>query len=170
MKKNCNNNSNEINKVQILGYVDADWGSNRIDRISFTGYIFKLGNSTIIWKSQKQKSVSLSSAEAEYVAISEATKEILFLKNLLSELSIDFEIILYNDNQSAQLLANNSIFHSRSKHIDLKHHFVRDIIRDKIFNLKYLSTEKMIADVMTKPLNKNKHKFCVEGISMRECI
>uniref|UniRef100_A0ABD2VYX3 Reverse transcriptase Ty1/copia-type domain-containing protein n=1 Tax=Trichogramma kaykai TaxID=54128 RepID=A0ABD2VYX3_9HYME len=84
----------------ITGFVDADWSSNALDRKSFTGYLFKLNNSIITWKTQKQKTVALSSAEAEYMALSEGCKELIFLKNLLSELGLVPKLKIFNDNHS----------------------------------------------------------------------
>lgn len=95
----------------------------------------------IAWESRKQKVVSLSSTEAEYIAITEACKEAIFIGNLLNELcSYKNVITLYNDNQSSQKLAYNPVFHNRTKHIDVKYHFVREVV-EKV-DLRYLSTNK----------------------------
>ena len=152
----------------LNGYVDADWASNKVDRKSFTGYLFKFGGSAISWKCQKQKTVALSSAEAEYMAISEATKELVHLRNVFVELNLFSKILLYNDNRSAHLLAENNVFHARSKHIDIRYHFIRDVLKKEIFELKYLKTDEMIADIMTKPLPYKKHKFCMDNFVMKE--
>lgn len=148
----------------LVGYVDADWASNSIDRKSYTGFAFKLCSSVISWESAKQKTVALSSTEAEYMAISEAAKEAIYLRNVLSEL-IGFTICvaLFNDNQSAQKLSINPVFHKRSKHIDVRHHFIREAISNKHVIVKYIPTNDMPADILTKSLSAEKHcKFLIE--------
>lgn len=103
--------------------------------------------------------MALSNTEAEYVALSESAKETIHLKGLLNEL-IGFSepITLYNDNQSVQKLACNPVFHNRTKHIDIKYHFVREALERNEIILKYESTDKMIADVF-KPLNNTYINF-----------
>lgn len=152
----------------VIGYVDADWGNCHVDRRSYTGYAYILSGAAIAWKSQKQRTVALSSTEAEYVSLAEAAKEALYLKSLLGELELNIfkDIVLYGDNMGAQYLANNPVFHARTKHIDIKHHFVRDSVRDKIFLLKHVPTENMLADVLTKSLVKIKHNNCLFGLGL----
>lgn len=151
--KFCNDNSS------IVGFADADWGSDRLDRKSFSGYVFKFCGGSISWKSCKQRTVALSTTEAEYMALSDATKEAIYLRNLLFELTGRLDCIeIYNDNQSAQKLANNPVFHDRSKHIDIRYHFLRDAVLENKISLKYLSTEEMVADILTKPLQNVKNK------------
>jgi len=148
-------------QLDLEGFVDADWGGDISDRKSYTGYVFKLSGSAVSWESKKQRTVALSSAEAEYMGISEATKEAIFLQSLL-KLTEDVKCItLYNDNQSAQKLALNQRYHSRTKHIDIRHHFIREAVESQHIDLKYIPTDMMIADVLTKSLAKPKHEgFC----------
>lgn len=151
----------------LEGFVDADWGSNKIDRKSYTGFVFKLSEASISWKSSKQKTVALSSTEAEYMALSDAAKEAIYLKNLLYEITgINDCVIMFNDNQGAQKLSSNPVFHERSKHIDIRHHFIRQCLSDKIIKLVYLSTDKMTADVLTKPLKSSKHNDFVNSLGL----
>lgn len=153
--------------MDVTAYVDADWGGNELDRKSFTGFIFKLGNSLISWESRKQKTVALSSTEAEYMALSDGCKEALFVRSFLNELlNSNCKVTLYNDNQSAQKLTTNCMYHNRTKHIDVRHHFIRENIKKNIVNVKYLSTDLMIADVLTKPLTKEKHDQFVNGLCL----
>ena len=154
----------------LTGYADADWGSDINDRKSYTGYVFILSNAAIAWKSRKQKTVALSTTEAEYVAISESAKEAIYIKSFLKEIGIDMKIIIFNDNQSARLLTQNTVFHDRTKHIDLKHHAVRDAVKNNKFEIRYLPTEKMVADVLTKSLNKQKHLFCCRGLGLEDRV
>lgn len=139
-------------------FVDADWGSNTFDRKSYTGFCFTFVGGPISWESRKQKTVALSSTEAEYVAMSEASKEAIYLRNLFFELTgASQTIVLFNDNMGAQKLSLNPVFHKRSKHIDVKHHFLRDTVAKEWVQLKYLETAKMPADVLTKSLSSVKH-------------
>ncbi|GAB6025573.1 hypothetical protein CHUAL_014034 [Chamberlinius hualienensis] len=154
--------------LKIQGFVDADWAGCQVDRKSYTGFVFSLDNSVISWEAKKQQTVALSSTEAEFVALSEATKEALYLKCLLNEL-LDIDpgpVDLYNDNQSAGQLAKNHVFHSRTKHIDIRHHFIRDAIANGDVKVFYQPTEQMPADVLTKALNGPKHLYCVENMDM----
>ncbi|CAL4153012.1 unnamed protein product, partial [Meganyctiphanes norvegica] len=115
----------------------------------------------ISWRSSKQRSVATSSCEAEYIALTEAVKESKFLRQLLSDMTgcEKESVLLYCDNQSAMKLAKNPVFHDRSKHIDIKYHFIREaVIDDAIVVLKYIPTAKNVADIFTKPLSKVKFK------------
>lgn len=152
----------------LEGFVDADWATCKRDRRSYTGYVFKLCGSAVSWESCKQRTVALSSAEAEYMALSDACKEALYLKNLFFELTNDNEcIVLHNDNQSAQKLAVNPIVNKRTKHIDTRHHFIRELISNKLINIKYMPTNEMIADVLTKGLSAQKHYYFINGIGVK---
>lgn len=152
----------------LRGYVDADWANCDIDRRSFTGSTFIFAGAAISWESRKQRTVALSTTEAEYMAISDAMKEALHLLNFLKQLGIadDLHITLFNDNQGAGKLANNHMFHSRTKHIDVRHHFVRDVLQTKPIQLTYLSTDEMIADILTKGLPAMKHNTCLQGLGL----
>ena len=143
---------------EIEGFVDADWGEDIKDRKSYSGFVFKMSNGSISWESKKQKSVSLSSTEAEYVAISECFKEAIYLQNLCSEIMGSFcKVSIYNDSQSAQKLIFNPVFHKRTKHIDIRYHFIRDIVANDLFSICYMPSEEMCADVLTKSLSYIKH-------------
>ncbi|XP_043481615.1 secreted RxLR effector protein 161-like [Leptopilina heterotoma] len=152
----------------LKGYVDSDWGNCTIDRKSFTGSVFIMGGAAISWESKKQRTVALSSTEAEYMALTHASKEAIHLIAFLNQLRLPkfASVELFNDNQSAGKLAVNPVFHSRSKHIDIKHHFIRETLNNHPIKLVYLSTDLMIADVLTKPLPGPKHYFCVKGLGL----
>lgn len=152
-----------------MGYADADWGADIDQRRFFTGYVFKLANAPISWMSRKQKSVAMSSTEAEYVALSEAAKEAVHLRMFLSEImGQQLATIIYNDNQGAGSMARNPVFHGRAKHIDLRYHFVRETIQKKRICVKYLPTEEMVANVLTKGLSTPKHQDCVRKMGMEQ--
>lgn len=152
----------------ICGYVDADWARCSIDRRSYTGYVFTLNGGGISWKSQKQRTVALSSTEAEYMALSEVMKCALYLEGIVAELKLDClpKIVIYIDNLGAKLLAENPIVQPRTKHIDIRHHFIRETVRNNRFTLTHVPTEEMAADILTKPLPKIKHQFCVSEIGI----
>lgn len=142
---------------KIVGYSDADWGSDVDDRRSVTGYVFIRSGGAISWASKKQPTVALSTAEAEYMALSACSQEAYWLKQLEDEI---FErnrpVDLMCDNQSAICIAENIGYSSRSKHIDLRHHFVREKISDGSCVLHYVNTNDNTADALTKALNKQK--------------
>lgn len=149
--------------LTITAYADADWGRSD-DRRSYTGYLFKVGNSIVSWESRKQRTVALSSTEAEYMCLSDSCKEALFLCKFLEELfQKPFKVTIFNDNQSAQKLCMNSMFHARTKHIDIRHHFIREHVSKGSIDVKYLCTKEMLADILTKPLSSGSHvKFVTE--------
>ena len=129
-------------KDTLIGFADADWGSDVTDRRSYSGYAFCLSGGAISWCSRKQRTVALSSTEAEYMSLTDAAKEAIFLSNLMQELGFAnlAKTTIYNDNQSAGKLATNPVFYARSKHIDIKMHFIRDTLKDEKFELRYLLT------------------------------
>jgi hypothetical protein len=158
----------EKNVEDIIGFADADWGANPDDRKSYTGYIFIFANCSVSWEARKQQTVALSSTEAEYMALSDATKEAIYLRRFLKEvLDIDKQIQIMNDNQGARSLAQNPIQHSRTKHIDIRHHFIREILQRKEIEIKYIQTSEMVADFLTKPLSKFKHNYCLENSGIK---
>lgn len=144
--------------ANIEGFVGANWANDPNDRKSYLCFCFSLSKYVISWNCSKQKCIALSSTEAEYVAISEACKEAVYLRNLQYEITKQmYQIILYNDNQSAHKLTANPVFHNRSKHIEVRYHYCREMINNKIVLIKYLCTADMPADMLTKSLNSAKH-------------
>lgn len=158
------------NNWNLNAFADADWANDCTDRKSYTGFIIKLGNDTINWESRKQRCVALSSTEAEYLAMSDACKDICFIKNFISEIiNIVLCINLHNDNQSAQkLLEVKEFCHKRTKHIDLRYHYVKDLVRNNSVCVTYVPTENMIADVFTKALGATKHKKFIEACNVKQ--
>lgn len=141
------------NVKPIFGFVDADWGSDPNDRKSISGYLFKVYGCTISWTSKKQQTVSLSSTEAEYIAACSAACEVLWLKNILLDMNITINtpINIFEDNQGCIQIAKNPDT-KRTKHIDIKHHFIREQINEGVINLVYIPTNDQLADVLTKGL------------------
>ena len=154
--------------LQLFGFSDADWGSSKEDRKSISGYYFSLNKNgpAISWKSKRQSTVALSSCEAEYIAMTHASQEALYLSQLLKDLfpSKSFNPTTINssgvqinvDNQGAIKLSRNPVHHNRSKHFDIKYHFIRDSIASKKINSVYVPSEDNVADLMTKPFSKVK--------------
>lgn len=136
------------------GYSDSDWAEDRLDRHSTSAYTYRIGDGAISWKSRKQHTVSLSSTEAEYKAMSDSTKEALWLKNILTELQLrpQSAIPLHVDNEGAEALAQNPSHHSRTKHIHARYHFIRECVQEGDIKVLHVSTKDMLADMLTKPL------------------
>ena len=140
-------------EFSLTGYSDADWAGDEATRKSMSGYIFKLGECTISWGSKKQSVVALSTTEAEYIALSLACQEAVWLRNLLTNVQLKQAVTtIHEDNQGAITLSKNPTSHSRTKHIDIKYHYVRDLIARKEINVIYCPSNKMIADLFTKGL------------------
>lgn len=153
---------------ELIGFVDADWGNSVSDRKSFTGFCFQLSGGLISWRSQKQKTIALSSTEAEYIGISECCKEAIYLRNLQSEITNTmYSVLVYNDNQSAQKLLTSNSFHNRSKHVDIRYHFCKEYIANKTIKVEYMPTEQMPADLLTKSLGSVKHFSLLEHLGIK---
>ncbi|NDA63213.1 MAG: hypothetical protein EBX50_14410 [Chitinophagia bacterium] len=159
----------DLKQLNLEAWSDADWASDNIDRKSISGYCFKLGAGAVSWKSKKQTSVALSSTEAEYMALTQATKEAMWIKFLLTELGVfDNTAICINvDNQSCVALAKNPEFHARTKHIDIQYHFIREKVEDNSVKLEFCPTDRMVADVLTKALPRDKHVWCTNAMGVR---
>jgi hypothetical protein len=155
-------------EIGLECYADASWGDDLNTRRSTTGYLTKLDGNIISWKSQRQPTVALSSTEAEYMSLSAAVQEIIWLKKMLSNLKIypESKVKIYQDNQGAIALAKNPIFHQRTKHIDIKYHFVREKVESGEVELVYVPTVMMQADFMTKNLPKPKFAKDVNKIGL----
>ena len=143
---------------ELTGSVDADWASDvNSNRKSTTGYIFMLCGGPINWKSRKQLTVALSSCESEYIALSETIKELVWIIGLLKEMNCttfgEYETNIKIDNMAAKYLAENDIVHNRSKHIDIKYHFIKEKLHEKLFKLEKIRSEQNQADLFTKPLS-----------------
>ena len=143
--------------AHLQGYSDADWASQTEDRRSTSAYVYFLAGGPVSWSSKTQKSVALSTAEAEYMALSDASKECVHLKGLLQSMDVEQEEIptIFEDNQSAQKIAENPVMHDRTKHIDIRYHFVRELVEAKQIDIMYISTADMIADLLTKAVSRS---------------
>jgi hypothetical protein len=151
-------------QLQVHGYTDADWAGNVSNRRSTSGFMFSFGSGAVSWSSKKQPTVALSSTKAEYkgatIAACEAiaTCETIWLQKLLSNLgqSLDAPIVICCDNISSILLANNPVYHARTKHIEVHYHFIRKKVLAKEIDLIHVSTKDQVVDIFTKALGTNK--------------
>ena len=154
-----NYRSVDKNKLTLIAYSDSDWATSK-DRRSTTGYFFAMNelSAPISWKSKKQPTVALSSCKAEYMALTASTQEAMFLQMLAEDFgrSIVTPINLHGDNQGSLALVKNPISNNRSKHIDIKFHFIREKYTMGLIDLTYVPSNDKIADVMTRPVSRIK--------------
>ena len=138
----------------LRGYSDSDWASDLNTRRSTTGYLFLAAGGAVSWSSRLQQTVALSSTEAEYMALSEAAREAMALRELAKDLhwtSAD-PILIKEDNQGALAMAYNPVHFAKTKHIHIRHHFIREKVSDHDISIEYIPTDSMLADALTKPL------------------
>ena len=153
--------------MKLTGYVDSDLVGDVDTRKSTTGYVYTLGATTVSWVSRLQKIVALSTTEAEYVAVTEAGKEMVWLQGFLEELGQrQKKGILHSDSQSAIFLAKNPAFHSRTKHIQLRYHFIRSLLDDGQLTLEKIHGAKNAADMLTKGVTIEKLKLCSTSVGL----
>ena len=151
-----------------VGYSDSDWGRDPADRKSVSGFVFMLAGGPISWKVRRQAVVAKSTAEAEYIAVSQATCEALWLRNLFQELGRPFPgpVDIYTDNTAAEQMAHNPVRHNRTKHIDIQAHHIRDEVRKRRVEIRHISGNTNPADIFTKPLPKAAHYQCLKALGM----
>ncbi|KAL3721830.1 hypothetical protein ACJRO7_034209 [Eucalyptus globulus] len=141
-------------KSYLFGFTDSDYAGDVDDRRSTSGYVFMLGSGAVSWSSKKQSIVTLSTTEAEFVAATSCACQAIWLRKILEELQFKQQkaTIIYCDNSSAIKLSKNPVLHGRSKHIDVKYHFLRDLTKDEVVELVFCRSEDQVADIFTKPL------------------
>ena len=140
--------------VEIAGYSDSDWAGDANDRKSTSGGCFFVGNNLVSWHSKKQNCVSLSTAQAEYIAAGSCCTQLLWMKQMLSDYGFKQGMLsLFCDNTSAINISKNPVLHSRTKHIEIRYHFIRNLVEEKLLELSFIPTEQQLADLFTKPLD-----------------
>ena len=158
----------ESNDASLTGYSDADFANNELDRRSLTGYVFKIGNAAVTWNTRKQPTVALSTMEAEYMAVAAATREAIWLRQLISELGIDTvgPTPIHVDNRAAIELMKDSKFHTCTKHINIKHHYIRDMIKDRDIVVVSCASKENLADIFMKSLPREQHVYLIKQFKM----
>ncbi|RVW56208.1 Retrovirus-related Pol polyprotein from transposon RE2 [Vitis vinifera] len=160
--------------MNLVGFCDADWGSDVDDRRSTSGHCVFLGKSLVSWSSKKQHTISRSSTEAEYRSLASLTSEMLWLQSLLSELQTKMTMVpvIWCDNISTVSLSANPVLHSRTKHMELDLYFVRDKVMERKLVVNHVPTEDQVADLFTKPLSfrffdKLREKLTVTSLDLK---
>ena len=151
----------------IVGYVDSDYAGDLDKRRSTTGYVFTMAGGPVSWRSTLQSTVALSTTEAEYMAVTEAFKEAIWFRGLIRDLGIVQEKVeIFCDSQSAICLAKNQVHHVRTKHIDVRYHFVREIVDEGNILLQKIGTADNLADMLTKVVTGIKFQHCLDLINI----
>ena len=141
----------------LVAYTDSDWAADPIKRRSVTGYFFKLANGIISWQSRSQKTVALSSTEAEYMALSDCSRQAVWMKTVFSELGMPLgPIPICGDNQGSIFISSNPVQERRSKHIDIRYHYVRECIEEQKIKIFFIEGSQNPADLFTKNLGQTK--------------
>jgi hypothetical protein len=153
------------------GLSDADWASDEKDRKSISGYCFYFLDSLVSWSSRKQRTVFTSSTESEYYALTNTVKEAIWITLFLSltKLPLPKPFPILCDNQSTCTIANTDAISSRTKHIDVRHHFIRQHLNDGSFNTIWIPTNDMTADILTKPLLSTLFLRHRENLGLIDC-
>ena len=163
--RGLNYSNTKLSQVPIV-YCDADWGSNIDDRRSVSGVVVMMNGGPVVYKAKYQRTVALSSSEAEYLALSTCAQEVMWVRAMLRDLGFDQRNAtqVWEDNQGAIALANNAGYHARTKHVDIRHHFIREKVAEKEIKLGYIATERQLADLFTKALGTKRFEYLRDGM------
>ncbi|GKE77889.1 hypothetical protein Tco_1544009 [Tanacetum coccineum] len=160
-------NETQYRGYDLKGYSDFDYTGCNMDRKSTLVFCQLLGGKLVCWSAKKQQSVAMSSAEAEYVAVVGCCANILWMKSQLTDYDIIYEKVpIFCDNTSAIAISNNPVLHSRTKHIDIRYHFIRDHILKGDIELHFIPTQYQLADIFTKPLDEPTFKRLIVELGM----
>ena len=156
--------------LRVSAYCDADWGACQMSAKSLIGFCVFLGSSLISWKTKKQKTVSKSIAEAEYRAMSMTTSELEWISYILHDLRVPVQtpFTLFCDIKAAMYIANNPIFHERTKHIRIDCHYIRDKLMDGFLQTAHVSSHEQLADLLTKPLGEVQHSYLCSRLGLMD--
>nr|GFB28262.1 retrovirus-related Pol polyprotein from transposon TNT 1-94 [Tanacetum cinerariifolium] len=154
--------------VTLTAFADVDYAGCQDTRRGTSGSVQFLGERLISWSSKRQKSVSVSSTEAEYIALSGCCAQLLWMRSQLSDYGLGFnKIPLYCDNKSAIALCCNTVQHSRSKHIDIRYHFIKEQVENGVIELYFVNTEYELAVLFTKAPGRDRIEFLINKLGMR---
>ncbi|GJU27906.1 hypothetical protein Tco_1166527 [Tanacetum coccineum] len=157
--------------MALTAYADADHAGCQDTRRSTSGSAQFLGDKLVSWSSKKQKSTAISTTEAEYIAMSGCCAQILWMRSQLTDYGFAFnKIPLYCDNRSAIALCCNNVQHSRSKHIDIRHHFIREQVEKGVVELYFVTTDYQLADIFTKALPRERFEFLLPRLGMKNTM
>ncbi|XP_051145340.1 uncharacterized mitochondrial protein AtMg00810-like [Andrographis paniculata] len=143
--------------LDLIGFTDSDWAGCYDDRKSTTIGCFYIGDNIVSWSSKKQNSIALSTAEAEYIAAGSCCAQLLWIRQMLHDYGIGHDsFTLFCDNTSAINISKNPVQHGRTKHIDIRYHFIRDLVENEVCDLKHIGTNDQKADILTKALHADR--------------
>ena len=156
--------------LNLTAYCDSDWSACPLTRCSMSAYIVLLGDSLLSWKTKKQRTVSRSSAEAEYRSMADATCEIKWIKRLLQQFGFSHQqpMRLFCDSQSAIHIAKNPVFHERTKHVENDCHTVCDAVHAKLITTEHVSTKNQPADLLTKALPAPTFQYLLSKLGIQQ--
>ena len=156
-------------ELSPIAYVDADYGGCRDTRRSTSGYVFMMAGGAVTWSSKRQTTVALSTVEAEYVAMSRCAQQMVWMHNWLDEVDIKHSLpgIIKGDNRGAIALTKNTRDHGKVKHIDIRHHYIRDLLRSGTIAMEQVSSSDNLADVFTKALPHDQHHRLLDGLNIK---
>ncbi|XP_057451761.1 secreted RxLR effector protein 161-like [Lotus japonicus] len=162
---------NRKGNEDLVAFTDSDYAGDFDDRRSTSGYVFLLGTGSIAWSSKKQAVVSLSTTEAEFIAAAMCACQCIWLRRILDNLGSSQSHCskIFCDNSSAIKLSKNPVLHGRSKHIDVRYHFLRDLVQDGKIELEHCSTDEQVSDIMTKPLKVDSFVRLRRKLGMCSC-
>ena len=155
---------------KLQGYSDADYAGDIVDRRSTSGHLYLLNNGPVTWNSTKQRCIATSTIESEYISLSEASKQGQWIRALLKELqrtqylTSTLATPIFSDNQGCIALAGDPVAHSRTKHIDVRYHYIRELVAYNKAIIDYVLTEEMVVDMLTKPLPLTALRRCIGGL------
>lgn len=156
-------------KFLVKGYCDADYGADLDKRRSVTGMVFTVGGNAVSWRSSLQKSIALSTTEAEWIALGEAAREAMWLRGFINEMGFEQDLVeIYCDSQSAIALSRNPVHHEKTKHVDVKYNFVRELVSEKIIDVVKIATQYNPADIFTKVLPVGKMREALRFLRITE--